>query len=254
MYDLQKASVHKRTAAYLLDLILLLIVVTGVAFALSSILKYDSYAEKLESIYEEYESVYGIDLDISSEEFASLSREEQKLYEDVGILLNENEEAVIAYNMSVNLALIISSVSILIAYLLLEFVLPLIFKNGQTVGKKIFGIGLIKQNGVRVSPLQLFIRTVLGKCTVETLVPVYIIILIIFGNLGMTGTVILAGMLLLQLALVATSKTHSAIHDMMAATYAVDLGSQMIFDTEADFLAYINKLHAENAAKDKYIP
>lgn len=254
IYDLQKASMLKRASAYILDMILLAVVMTGAAFGLSAMLGYDSYSDTLNRVYEEYETEYGIDFDISSEEYAALSREEQKVYEDVNKLLNQDEEAIEAYNMTVNLALVITSVSILIGYLILEFVIPIIFKNGQTVGKKIFGIGLIRQDGVRITTLMLFVRTLLGKCTVETMLPAYIFILIIFGNLGMTGTVILAGFAILQIALMATSRTNSAIHDMMAATVAVDLNSQMIFDSEAELLAYKNKLHAENAARDKYIP
>ena len=252
--DLQKANILKRVSAWILDLILLTIVITGVAFALSAILDYDSYSETLDRIYHEYEVEYGIDLDITAEEYAALTREEQRVYEDVNRVMNENEEAIEAYNMTVNLALIITSVSILAAYLLLEFVAPILLKNGQTVGKKVFGIGLVRQDCVKISTLALFVRTVLGKCTVETILPAYILILIIFGNLGMTGTVVLAGMAILQVALVATSRTNSAIHDMMAATVAVDLNSQMIFESEADLLAYKNKLHAENAAREKYIP
>lgn len=252
--DLQKANILKRVSAWILDLILLTIVITGVAFALSSILDYDSYSETLDRIYHEYEAEYGIDRDITAEEYAALTREEQKVYEEVNRVMNENEEAIEAYNMTVNLALVITSLSILVSYLLLEFSVPLILKNGQTVGKKVFGIGLVRQDCVKVSTLALFVRTLLGKCTVETILPAYILILIIFGNLGMTGTVILVGMAILQIALVATSRTNSAIHDMMAATVAVDLNSQMIFESEADLLAYKNKLHAENAAKDKYIP
>ncbi len=251
--DLQKANILKRVSAYILDLILLTIVITGIAFTLSAILDYDSYSETLDRIYKEYETEYGINFDISAEEYNALTREEQKVYEDVNRLMNENEEAIEAYNMTVNLALIITSLSILASYLILEFAIPLIMKNGQTVGKKVFGIGLVRQDCVKVSPLALFVRTVLGKCTVETILPAYILILIIFGNLGMTGTVILAGFAILQLAMVATSRTNSAIHDMMAATVAVDLNSQMIFESEADLLAYKNKLHAENAARDKYI-
>ncbi len=254
MYDLQKASLHKRVAAYLLDLILLLMIITGVAFALSSILNYDSYAAKLESIYDSYEKQYGVDFDISQEDFMKLSREEQKLYDEVGRLLNEDEEAIQAYNMSVNLAMVIASVSIVAAYLALEFAVPLFFKNGQTLGKKIFGIGLMRADGVRVTHIQMFVRAVLGKCTVETLLPVYILILIIFGSLGMTGTVILVGFAILQLMLTAISKNHTAIHDQMAATVAVDLASQMIFESPEALMDYKNKLHAENAAKDKYIP
>ena len=251
--DLQKANILKRVSAYILDLILLTIVITGVAFALSAILDYDSYSDTLDRIYKEYEAEYGIDFDISAEEYAALTREEKKVYEDVNRLMNENEEAVEAYNMTVNLALVITSLSILAAYLLLEFAVPLIMKNGQTVGKKVFGIGLVRTDCVRVAHVALFVRTLLGKCAVETMVPAYILILIIFGNLGMTGTVILAAFALLQLCLVATSRTNSAIHDMMAATVAVDLNSQMIFESEAELIAYKNKLHAENVARDKYI-
>ena len=128
--DLQKANILKRVSAYILDLILLTIVITGVAFALSAILDYDSYSETLDRIYKEYESEYGIDFDISAEEFSALTREEQKVYEDVNRLMNQNEEAIEAYNMTVNLALIITSLSILAAYLLLEFIVPIIMKNG----------------------------------------------------------------------------------------------------------------------------
>lgn len=250
--DLQKASLLKRAAAFMLDFILLTIVITGAAFALSAILDYDSYSEKLQNIYDEYEAEFGIDLDISAEEFSALPEEEQKKYEDVNRLMNENEEAIEAYNMTVNLALVITSLSILVAYLSLELAVPLWLKNGQTVGKKVFGIGLVRQDGVRITPFMLFVRTLLGKCTVESMIPAYVLILILFGNLGMTGTVLLAGGAILQIALVATSRTNSAIHDMMAATVAVDLNSQMIFESEEELLAYKNKLHAENAAREKY--
>ena len=252
IYDLQKAALLKRASAYLLDVILLLIVITGAAFGLSALLGYDTYVERLEGIYAEYEAEYGIDFDISQEEYSALGEEEKKVYEDVNRLMNENEEAIEVYNMSVNLALLIASVSILLGYLLLEFIVPIILKNGQTVGKKVFGIALMRQDGVKITNLMLFVRTVLGKCTVETMVPAYIMILIIFGSLGMTGTVILAGMLILQIALIATSRNRTAIHDMMAATVAVDLASQMIFESEAEMLAYKNKIHAENVARESF--
>ena len=250
--DLQKASLLRRASAFLLDLIMLTIAVTGAAFALSAIFDYDGYSEKLQNIYNEYEAEFGIDLDISAEEYSALPEAEQRKYEEVNRLMNENAEAVEAYNMTVNLALVITSLSILIAYLLLEFALPLWLKNGQTLGKKVFGIALVRQDGVRITPFMLFVRTLLGKCTVEAMIPAYILILIIFGNLGMAGTVLLAGGAILQLALVLTSRTNAAIHDLMAATVAVDLNSQMIFESEAELLAYKNKLHAEKAAQEKY--
>ena len=188
-------------------------------------------------------------LPVFADEVTDTDNQEETVEENKYVTV---EEAIEAYNMTVNLALVITSLSILIAYLSLEFAVPMILKNGQTVGKKVFGIGLVRQDCVRITPFMLFVRTLLGKCTVETMIPAYILILIIFGNLGMTGTVILVGFAVLQLALVATSRTNAAIHDMMAATVAVDLNSQMIFESEADLLAYKNKLHAENAAREKY--
>ena len=59
---------------------------------------------------------------------------------------------------------------------------------------------------------------------------------------------------ILQLALVLTSRTNTAIHDLMAATVVVDIQSQMIFDSAEELVAYKNKLHAETAARDSYIP
>ncbi len=251
--DLQKASMLKRVSAFILDLILLLVAITGVAFAASSILGYDRYTETIERIYAEYEAEYNVDFDISSEDYLKLGEEEKKVYDEVNKLINQDQEAIEAYSMTVNLALVITTVSVFGGYLLLEFLIPLILKNGQTVGKKVFGIGLIRKDGVRITTFMLFVRTVLGKSTVETMLPVYILLMTFFGGLGFTGLVLVAGFIVFQIALVASSKTRSAIHDLMAVTVAVDIGSQMIFENEAELIAYKNKLQAEKAARDKYI-
>lgn len=46
-YDLQKASLLKRAAALLLDLILIVVLATGIGMVLSAVLDYDSYNEAL---------------------------------------------------------------------------------------------------------------------------------------------------------------------------------------------------------------
>ena len=93
--------------------------------------------------------------------------------------------------MIINLTLVITSISILLGYLLLEFVVPLIFKNGQTLGKKIFGIALMRNDGVKINTVMLFVRTVLGKYTIETMVPVLVIIMTFFGSAGIIGLAVL---------------------------------------------------------------
>ena len=50
MLDLQKASMLKRISAFILDVILLAVAITGFAFFLSAVTGYDSYNEKLDEI------------------------------------------------------------------------------------------------------------------------------------------------------------------------------------------------------------
>ena len=52
--------------------------------------------------------------------------------------------------------------------------------------------------------------------------------------------------------MVVTSKNNSAIHDQMAATVAVDLASQRIFDSPEALMEYKKRVHAEQAQKETY--
>ena len=65
-------------------------------------------------------------------------------------------------------------------------------KNGQTIGKKIFGLAVMQTDSVRVKPIAMLIRTLLGKYTIETMAPLLIIFLILFGSLGTVGLIMLA--------------------------------------------------------------
>lgn len=240
--DLQKASMLKRISAYILDMILLLIAVTGLALLLTIAFDYDSYQETLNAAKLSYAEQYGVDLNA---EYSSMTEEQKASYEKALEALNKDEEALRAYNMMANLMLLISSLSIFAAYLLLEFILPLILKNGQTVGKKVFGLGLVRADSVRISSLALFTRTVLGKYTIETMIPVSIVLMILMGSLGIEGTLILLVLLLAQIILLIVTKTRSCIHDLMAGTVVVELSSQMIFASSEEMLAYRKRIHAE---------
>ncbi|MBQ0125265.1 MAG: RDD family protein [Clostridiales bacterium] len=252
IWDLQKASIWKRASAYLFDMIVACILVVGFAFGISKIVNYDSHNEKLDSYYSHYENMYGIEFEISEEEYQALTPDELERYNAAYDALVSDEEALNEYSLVVNLTLITISLGVLLGIIAVEFVLPLIFGNGQTLGKKIFGLGVIKTNGVKINNVSLFIRTVLGKYTIETMVPVYIVIMIYFNTVGLTGTVILGLLALLELLVVALTKTHSAIHDLLADTVVIDISSQMIFDTENDLIEYKKKLAAEKAARADY--
>ena len=117
--------------------------------------------------------------------------------------------------------------------------------GGQTLGKKIFGIGVMRLDGVKVTPLQMFVRSILGKCTVETLGPVFCVISVLLKVMGIIGIAVMAAIFLSQIVLVFATKTHTPIHDVMAGTVTVDMASQMIFDTPEALLEYKQRIHAE---------
>lgn len=252
MYDLQKADLWKRISALLFDFILLVIVVVGAALLLSTVLNYDSFSDELKAIEAKYEQKHNVSFDISSDEYDALDEEGQKLLKDAYADFAHDKEAVRLYDLLLNLTLIIVTFAILIGYLLLEFVVPLLLGNGQTLGKKIFGIGVMREDGVKLSPLLLFTRTVLGKFTVETMIPVMIVIMFVFQVLNTVGLIVLIALLGVQVVLICATTARTPIHDKLAHTVTVDIASQRIFDSPEALLAYKQKLHAEQAQAAKY--
>lgn len=252
IYDLQKASFWKRISAWLFDGILTSILAVGLALVLSTLLGYDTYDRSVEDAYARYEAQYGITFDISQETYLEMSEEDRAQYDAAYAALTADEEAMYAYNMMLNLSLVILSLGILAAILIWEFLVPLFLGNGQTLGKKIFSIGLVRNDGVQVNTMQLFTRTLLGKFTIETMIPVYILVMLFWGIMDVTGTMILAALLIAQCCILGFSRTNALIHDLLAGTVVVDISSQMIFRTTEDLIAYKKKIHAEMVSRRDY--
>lgn len=252
IYDLQRANMWKRISARILDVILLSILAVAFALFISWISGYNRYNEQLRSYYAEYEEKYGITFNLTGEEYNNLSEEEIQLYQSANQALTEDEDAVRVYSTVVNLTLLITTFGILFAYLVTDFTVPLILKNGQTLGKKIFSIGVMSSDGIRLGTPQLLIRTLLGKYTVETMIPVMILLMLYFNIVGLGGTIILALLAVTQVVLFCATKTNSVLHDKMAQTVVVDMGSQMIFNSRDEAVDYINKRHAERTAHEPY--
>lgn len=250
--DLQKASLWKRMSAGLFDLILLAIVAVGAAALLSLIFGYNTHNQSLSDAYSRYEAEYGVEFQMTQEAFDALTQEQKDAYDAAYAALTADEDVIYLYNLVLNLTLLITTFGILIAVLLLEFIVPLLLKNGQTLGKKIFGVALMRTDGVKLSPVQLFIRTVLGKFTIEIMIPVYILLMIFFNTIGIIAVAVLGAILVGELLSVVLTRTNSLIHDTIAGTVAVDMASQMIFETPDDKIAYIKRLHAEQSARQEY--
>lgn len=252
IYDLQKASMWKRISAFLFDAILLGIVVVLFGWLLSNALGYDRYNDALNKSYEKYAEEFQVNFNMSLSDYENMTPEEAQRLDSAYAALSADSTAVHAYDMMIQLTLLIISIGLLLAFLLMEFAVPLLFGNGQTLGKKVFGLGLMRSDGVKISAVSLFIRTVLGKYTIETMIPVLILIMIYWGSIGIVGPVVLLLILVIQAAVLIATRTNALIHDLLAGTVAVDIASQMIFDTMDDMIAYKQKVHAEAAARQAY--
>lgn len=241
--DLQKPSIWKRISAWMFDMLILVVVVVGIGFVLSAVTGYNEFNETLQAAYDKYEAEYAIEFEITGEEYMSMTEAERATYDTAYDALIKDEPAMYAYNMVLNLTMVIISGSILVAYLLLELVVPLRLGNGQTIGKKIFGIGVMRVDAVQLTTIQLFIRTILGKFTIETMIPVYIVIMIFFNIIGVEGTIILGALVLVQFIILCVNKNRSVIHDLLAGTVVIDVTSQKIFKDQEALLEYIKKEH-----------
>lgn len=252
MYDLQKASFWKRISASLFDFILLGILAVGVAWLLSSVLGYDTQIQKMNDFYTYYEEEYGIKIDITQEEFEKLTEDELKHREEVDKIIRADEDLQSCYSMVISLTLVIVTFGLLIAFLVMDFFVPLLFGNGQTLGKKIFSLGVMQETGVKISTISLFVRAIFGKFTIETMLPVLLVLLLYFGAGGLFCIVILLILLIFQIGILIATDTNSAIHDKLSSTVVVDISSQMIFENNEALLAYKKRVAQEKAEKSGY--
>ena len=251
-YELQKASMWKRISAFLFDVIILGIVAVLLGWGLSALLNYDSYSRIVTDSYTRYSEEYGVDLRLTQKEYEALPEEEARKVDAGFAALNADGAALRANQMMLQLSVMIISLGFFFAYLIMEFFIPLKLGTGQTLGKKIFGIGLMKTDGVKVNGVTLFIRAILGKYAIETMVPVLIILMIYWGTIGVVGPAVIFLILIVEAVVMISTRTNSLIHDLLANTVVIDAASQRIFDSPEARAAYKAKIAAELAERQEY--
>lgn len=254
--DLQKASLGKRIVAFIFDFILVVTIAVGLTIPFSTAVGYDGYVDKLDDIKAKYQAEYNIP-EIKTEDYNKLTQEEQQTFMDsynaaveaANQALEKDAEAIETWNMILHLMLLIITIPMFVSIMLYEFVLPLFFRNGQTLGKKIFGIALMHKEGIRVKTVQLFARALLGKFVIGTMIPIYVFIYLGLSNAGIIAII---AYLVIQVISMIVSHTNSPIHDIMAGTIAVDMASQRIFETYDQLLEYKQKIANERAQRSPY--
>lgn len=267
MIELKRIGIIKRASAFLLDVILLVVLATGFIFLVSLICNYGEEEALAIQYYEEWEDfrkqcvphvaeVYGFEYAETDAGYEITKDGKAATLEDVIAALEESEgndpetateyeqyqnltpasKVNVQYRYVYTLLFTMSSVGILLAYLVQEFIIPLILKNGQTIGKKIFGICLVRSNTVKISTVQLFARTFLGKFAIETMFPVLLVFLFLFGGIGALALILVAALLLLNAIVFLATRNKTPIHDIFADTVAVDMNLQVICKSEEELI------------------
>lgn len=252
-FSLQKASFWKRISAFLFDATMMLVLSLAIMIGLHAILKIDAKIDQLEAYRVEYATKLELNLNITTEEYDALTKEEQKAYDDKLLELNKQmsqDEEVMNLNASIITSISITvTVSLLIGTAIWYFVIPLFFKNGVTLGKKIFGLAVIRTNGVKLTNPVLFARALIGFYAIETMFPLTLIFMTLFGSLGIVGLVTVGLFLVLQIFVLAYTKTNSSIHDLLTDTVVVDMASQQIFETQDERTEFDKAEAARKAAE-----
>lgn len=114
--------------------------------------------------------------------------------------------------------------SSLVSFIIFYILIPLLFKQGITLGKKASGIMVVTDKGYTMKWWQLPIRSLVLAATLITA------IYTIFGSL------------LLSYTLMVFTKGYRSANDFLALTKIVDQKTSKIFDNEQLLLAYENQL------------
>ena len=247
-FSLQKANPWKRISAFLCDAICLSILAVGFGALISMLTGYTSKTEQMDAAFSRYEQEYGVSFRITEDIYNQYTQEEKERYDTAYAALTADKEAMSLYQMIVSLMLLMVTFSLLAAFLILEFAVPLKLGHGRTIGKKVFGLAVTDTDAVKLRPVALFIRSILGKYTIETMIPAYVLTMLFFNTVGLFGTILLLVLLIVQAVLYFSTQTRSLLHDKLASSVVVDFASQQIFETREEMIEAKKKAAAEKAA------
>ena len=141
---------------------------------------------------------------------------------------------------------------IIASFLIFDFAVPLILKDGRSLGKRLFGIGVIRTGFTHVSPFIVFTRNVIGKGVFEFLLPIMILISSVMGLTVVFGIALLAVFLIAETVVLIKSSGGRFLHDVLADTVAVDWESQRIFVNEEERDEYIKEQERLSRENDIY--
>ena len=223
-------SIYKRLIAILVDFIVCLQFFAFFQWGVTAFLnsnydyqnKLDAYQEKL---VEHNLGYFEIDIESDTKVYVKYEVSEevgnayitQEEYDARLAAFNADTDALELSNEVTTLSTIGTAVELLLAILPNYLLFPLIFKNGQTLGKKLLKIGVVTDKCTSLKIKDLFMRHFIGLYLFELLVTY---LCMFFINLPV---IIVLSMLTMLL-----SKNKRSIHDFVANTYVVDMDVTII--------------------------
>ena len=242
-------SIPKRIAAFFIDLVIFVLLFTGLAFVVGEVCGYTANYEQLQEKYIEH-GVGEFNEETNEFVFCDTSKEECiKSYE----LFFADDEAMVYYDKSIELTTLILTISVFVTYAITEFVVPLVIKDRQTIGMFLFKIGLVSTDGTTVEHKQLFIRFLFGKFLLTTMIPIYGTIYSFFSAFGgIFGLIFALIIWIIDIALTLFSEKKAGIANSIGSCYACDIETSMIYDTVEEINAIKGAEAAEKVNKERY--
>ena len=204
--------VYRRISAFLIDVFL----VTFVSTVFSSISYVNPFIDNYKVAYDEYREIYKS--------------------ESESVLTNPTIKNVVDYSNKMSKQIYKIDYSMLfnnIYYLVfsfLYFVLFAYFTNGQTLGKKLFKLKVVRQDGEKVKLSNLMLRTLLSGSSifmgVNIIVVIQLLLLLISQNQVYFYAILFSSMISYVIEIIGLvllfSKEHRSLDDIIASTKVID--------------------------------
>lgn len=213
-----KPRFMRRVAAWIIDFFCVVILFFGLSLFLDTPIKTalgiskinDEIAERaVEEGVASYQTVDGVEtivyIDANDERYVAFF---------------SSEEIAPKQTKAMYLSVLGIATEVLISEFFMCFLVPLLLKNGQTFGKKVFHIGVISQNGLQMAPWQLPVRSFVGIFLIET----FFSLNYFFPGVGF----------LLSFIVAICTKKHLALHDFIANTIVIDIENTPVFVSEQE--------------------
>lgn len=232
IYTPKNAKISKRIAAWVVDIILIVILWTGISLFTSMVYKYDTYMTTVTEKYVEYNlATY----DEEKKEYVFVDIEKDQNAQENYALLIKDQEFVEAYHKVNNGQIIILSTGLFGSLLVFEFIIPLFLKHGRTIGMRFFGIGYVTDEDIDVGFKQVFVRFIFGKFIISGFVPLTGYLLFAMGSgFGGMGLILLVGIPVLNVILSCVTPEKRGIHDYVARVKPIDNDCQIYVKTKEE--------------------